>query len=122
MKLKISLILVCFGFAVTSYCAEGFQPDWVCVDWKEAFRVHEPSVEQLLGQLREAVNVQDVNRVESILKRLDLGSRYYLEDLGAPEPVNPEYHFIIETLNDLLRATSNRDIRDLLNIELNIFH
>ena len=120
MKFKINLILVIFGFTVTSYCND-FQPDWEGVDWKEAFRIYNSSVEQLLGQLRDAVNAHDVNEVESILKRLDLGNRYYLEDVSAQEPENPEYHLIMQTLKDLIKTTNNRDIRELLMIEQNIF-
>ena len=123
MKLKISLIMIILGFAVTSYCND-FQPDWEGVDWqcafKHAFRRKQLGIPALLQELKEAVSAQDEAQVASLLEELDLEHRVY-EHPFMSYTDNPEFHYIKDALNSLIRSQNSEEISQLLNIYSGLF-
>ena len=112
MKFKINLILVIFGFAVTSYCG-GFQSDWEGVDWKASLRdsIQElPQLEAaaLIERLIQAIDAGDADLVGIILpiltKKAALEGGQDLQSL----------------FRDLQHRTHNNFIQNALNLESDI--
>ena len=109
MKLKISLILVCFSFAA-NYCSENYRSD---VDWKEALRdsIQElPQLEAaaLIDRLIQAIDAADADLVGIILPILT--RKAALE--GGQD--------LQGLLKDLQHRTHNDYIQNALHLESDI--